>query len=315
MDKIRFAQKTDKLGVTPYNLKVIETSINQFLKSATLSIRTQELYRHVLIQFVDWCYKQGKDITKIDLLDATAWLDTHERWTPSTRHTAATVLKQFYKFKFGEDHPLTKLYVKRSDPGPQRTLTEEELTKLLTVIDTTSEKGVRDMAIVTLMVDTGLRSNEVCNILMRRMDVRNRRLTVLCKGGSWGEAIYFEYTAHCIDNWLAIRPLVALPDNEYLFCSLHGRTPGEPITRYGIRMLINKYAKLANLGTVNPHAMRRTFATLATEHGAPTRLVQIAGRWKSIRMVETYTRRVNPARIEPFSPVNHVMGYETEVEE
>jgi hypothetical protein len=51
-----------------------------------------------------------------------------------------------------------------------------------------------------------------------------------------------------------------------------------------------------------------TFATLSTENGAPTRLVQLAGRWKDIRMVETYTRTLQPEKIKPFSVMNNIMG-------
>ena len=54
--------------------------------------------------------------------------------------------------------------------------------------------------------------------------------------------------------------------------------------------------------------MRRTFATLAIKNGAPTRLVQIAGRWKNIREVERYTRALDAADLEPYSPVGNLFG-------
>ena len=142
--------------------------------------------------------------------------------------------------------------------------------------------------------------------------MKNRRLTVKIKGGSFGEAVFFEYTSHCLINWLSVRPMLADPENLFVFCAIKGKTPGQQMTRYGVRMLLNVLSKKADIELVSPHAMRRTFATLATEHGAPTRLVQVAGRWKSIRMVETYTQRVKPEKIAPFSPVNHVMGIKTE---
>ena len=56
--------------------------------------------------------------------------------------------------------------------------------------------------------------------------------------------------------------------------------------------------------------LRRTFATLATENGAPTRVVQVAGGWKSLRMVERYTQALKQDAIKPFSPVDRLMKCE-----
>jgi site-specific recombinase XerD len=304
-------KKTDNKVKKSYTKRMIEMAIHAYLKTSMLSDRTRELYRHYLLMFVDWMFKNKLDPEGVDLLNITDWFNEHPTWSASTKHTAAATIREFYRYQFGEQHPLTKVKVKRIDPGPQRTLTEEELAAVLGQIDTSSEQGIRNMAMITLMVDTGLRASEVCNIEMRRLDVKNKRLTVKIKGGNFGEAVFFEYTAHCLINWLSIRPMLADPENPFVFCAIRGKTPGHQMTRYGVRMLLNALSRKADIELVSPHAMRRTFATLATEHGAPTRLVQVAGRWKSIRMVETYTQRVKPEKIAPFSPVNHIMGLKT----
>jgi site-specific recombinase XerD len=308
IDKGVICNKTDTAGKKIYTKDMIETAIQAYLKTAPIGDRTRELYQHYLMAFAEWIYANDLDPEQVNLLNVTDYFDSHPTWSASTKHTAAATIREFYRYQFGKQHPVTLVKIKRVDPGPQRTLNEEELTALLGQIDTSTEQGVRDMAIVTLLVDTGLRASELCGIEMRRLDIKNKKLTVKIKGGSFGEAVFFEYTQHCLINWLTVRPLVADPENPFVFCSLKGKTPGQQFTRYGLRNFLNTLSRKAGIEVCSTHAMRRTFATLATEHGAPTRLVQVAGRWKSIRMVEVYTQRVNPEKIAPFSPVNHIMG-------
>ena len=54
---------------------------------------------------------------------------------------------------------------------------------------------------------------------------------------------------------------------------------------------------------LSPHDLRRSFATLATIFGAPSRVVQAAGRWSDIQMVERYTRGLQLGAISPYFPV------------
>ncbi len=290
-----------------YDRDMIEADVHKFLKSMPIAISTSYHYRHYICSFLWWCVDSNIDAMAADPATVRDWFDSHQ-WSSSTMHFAAAALRLFYRWKYGETHPLCRVRVKRVDPGPQRTLTEAEVAILLSSIDTTKEKGVRDLALVTLMIDTGLRAAEMCNIQMRKLNLREKKLSVIIKGGRWGEAVYFDYTAACLNNWLAIRPHIADSECDKLFVSLGGRTWGQAMTRHGLRITIERLAENAGLEHMSPHALRRTFATLATEYGAPTRMVQVAGRWKDIRMVETYTKALDPRKLAAYSVVNRLMG-------
>lgn len=116
-------------------------------------------------------------------------------------------------------------------------------------------------------------------------------------------------------RWLAIRPFIAEPACDHLIVSIGGKEPGKKMTRWGLRSTLERICKRAGVQGVSPHVMRRTFATLATENGAPSRLLQVAGRWKDIRMVETYTRTLQAEKIRPFSVVDRLMGLTPENED
>ncbi len=291
-----------------YDKKVIDVEVQKFLATMPIGSKTQYHYRHYIVGFYWWCIDNGMNPEHITQVQVRQWFDEHH-WSSSTMHFAAAALHSYYKWKYGESHPVCSIRVKRVDPGPQRTLTEQEVEMLLSSINTRTEKGIRDLALLTLMIDTGLRASEVCNILMKKLDIRNKKLSVVIKGGRWGEAVFFDYTANCLNNWLGIRPHIADPDCETVFCGIGGKSPGESMTRFGLRTTVERLAKHAGIDHFSPHAMRRTFATLATEYGAPTRLVQLAGRWRDIRMVETYTKTLQADKLQPYSVVNRLMGF------
>ena len=287
---------------------MIDVEIYRFLKTVSLGELTGKTYRTYIERFYWHCKDNDIDPDKVDAIHVQEWFATKPNWSNSTRVYAAAALRAFYSWKYGKAHPIMELKIRKKQPPPQRTLTGEEVLKVMASLDQHTYTGIRNLALITLMVDTGLRATEVCNVVLSRMDLKNSKLQVMIKGGEWGEAVYFDYTQDCIFRWLAIRPFIADPLCEHLMVSIGGKDPGKKMTRWGLRSTLERICKRAGVEGVSPHVMRRTFATLATENGAPSRLLQVAGRWKDIRMVETYTRTLQPEKIRPYSVVNRLMG-------
>ncbi len=295
-----------------YPIDMIYADINEFVVSSPLAETTRELYRHFLMLFFGWTMDNEIPLDKITNVHVMLWFKNNPTWTPSTKHNAAAALRKFFGWKFGGSHSVCSVKVKRVDAGPQRVLDERELIAILSCIDTSTAKGVRDLAITTLMADTGMRASEICHVEFKHLDLKTRKLRVLVKGGDYNVKYFFEYTASCLANWMAIRKTFARPSTPTVFVSVGGKKPGLPMTRSALKTLFNTLARDARLEHFSPHSLRRSFATIATENGAPTRLIQAAGGWKSIRMVELYTRSVKAEKLAPYSPVNRIMGFEAE---
>jgi site-specific recombinase XerD len=205
--------------------------------------------------------------------------------------------------------------MERKPSPPQRTLNRKKADQLLQLFDTSKPKGIRDLAIVTLALDTGLRADELVHIQLSYLDMDQGVLFVPIKGGQWAPAAFYEYTSSCLASWLAVRPKVAKAGVETLFVSIGGTTRGQPLTRDGLRAIFYEFSQDSDIGRISPHDMRRTFATLAVEAGAPTRAVQVAGRWQHIKMVEHYTRALEAKVLHRYSPVNRLMGVKPKIEE
>jgi len=227
------------------------------------------------------------------------WLDKPS-WGPQQRWVAFNAVRAYLKWRFGSYHPALRLRLKRPTSPMQRVLRLDEARRILEHFPTTP-KGIRDKAIFSLFLDTGLRVSEMCRVDLDHLDMRARALWVVVKGGKWGKAVFSHTTAERLSKWLEIRPRFAVPSVRTVFVSLNGKTKGRPLTRHGLQLIVRRWGEAVGI-RLSPHDLRRTFATLATRAGAPERILMEAGRWQSTEMIALYTRSISAEDFEPYFP-------------
>lgn len=286
--------------------------VEEFLseKGKRWSASTIELYRRYLRDLGRWLSQQPAvatdDITTRLLV---RWLDARPQWSGSTQYTAIIAVRSFFRWRLGrEASPAETLPLPRRPIRPQRTLDEIKARRLLSTIDTSRPKGIRDLAIITVLLDTGLRASEVCHLRKDELDLECRTLTCRRKGGEWASSVFSVYTQSCIERWLGIRDAIARDKVLTLFVGIGGNTPGRPLTRDGLRTVMQQLGVKAGIGKLSPHDFRRTFATLALRAGGPMRIVQVQGNWEDAKMLERYTQAIVPRDFDPYSPVGYLMG-------
>ncbi len=280
-------------------------TINEWLDVSGYSSTTLSSYRGTLERIT-------REIGPLDHLSATQlnnWIKQHN-WASTTEWNAFCAIRAYLRWAFGEGHPALRLKIKRKKPPVQRTVTLPQATRLLSIFNRGTIKGRRDLVIAMLALDTGLRSAELCRVEVRYLDLHERTAFVTVKGGEIGEAVYSEETAKAIQRWLVDRESIAAKNVRTLFISISGKTKGYPLTTGGLRAEMRKWARQAGLPAgLSPHDFRRGFATISTQRGAPSRIVQVAGRWKNIAMVEHYTRIISPGDMDPWFPVKAVVEH------
>lgn len=234
-------------------------------------------------------------------------------WSDSTARQAVATFRKFFGYVCGKKSPARTLpFPRRSKPVRKiRSLTADQASEVLVTFDTATPGGRRDLALVALMIDTGLRSSEVCRLKVSDLDRKERFFEVMAKGGRVRRGRFSTPTGDYLEMWLGSRAAVAQSDVETVFVSLGGKTPGRPLTNRGLREILRRVALRAGLPALAPHDLRRTFAHLALRAGAPTRVLQVAGGWQQLREVETYSREITPEDFDAYSPINHLMGSET----
>lgn len=281
-------------------------TVEDFLLEFRSRPATKVAYSAFLRYFDNWLIQAHPDLDLDDLRPAhfQEFLTSRD-WSGSTPYHCACALRAYIRWAFGKRHPFLKLKVHRPDPGPQRTLTQDEVERLYSSIDTTTRAGARDLPMVMLMLDTGLRASEVASLLLRNVELENRTLSVEGKGGRWRTSVFSPATKAYLEDWInGAREDLVQPGVQTLFVSAGGLRPGTPLTKDGLRSVFRYMGKRADVKNLSPHVMRRTFATLAIRNGAPSRLVQVAGGWSNLAMVERYTRALDPRDFDGYWPTN-----------
>jgi len=276
--------------------------IDEFLNDSNYSEHTVRSYRWLLEQLAESIGDQ--DPATVTREQFRSFLETRD-WGGNTCYTCTCAVRSYYRWSYGKTHALSTVRTRRPRPSPQRTLNEDEAMRLMESLDTSTICGIRNLAMISLMLDCGLRCMEVCRLEVAHLYIEARSLETITKGGSWGRGVYSEYTASCLAAWMATRSELTIHQPRYVFVS--PRT-GRRLSESWMRKLFARLAKRSGLKALSPHDLRRTFATLALRAGAPTRVVQVAGRWSTLDMVERYSMALRPEDIEPFSPINKLMG-------
>ncbi len=233
-----------------------------------------------------------------------------DRWAPATVKQAVSAARAFFRWtaleEGWESDPGRGLVVPRVPIRLQRTLTADEVGLMLAACDTGAVRGLRMGALISLLVDSGIRAGEVCRLSRVDCDLVRGAVVVLGKGGGERRAHFGQATGKRLDCWLRVRPQAG---TDALFVSLGGRSPLCRLTTRGLGSILSRFGEACEVEGVSPHTFRRAFACIATEAGAPSRVVMGAGGWSNIGMVERYTQGLEAERLyRRYSPADYMAG-------
>ena len=186
-----------------------------------------------------------------------------------------SALKSFYKYFFCNENiktnpaaliPLPKIHEKeiiRLDADEVYDLLDnvEEGNKLTKRELAYHEKTkTRDIALMTLLLGTGIRVSECVGLDIKDVDFKNNGIKIRRKGGFEAVVYFGEEVESVLLDYVAERRRV-IPQTgheEALFLSLQNRR----ITVRAVENLVKKYAgTVTNLKKITPHKLRSTYGT------------------------------------------------------
>jgi len=269
------------------------------------SPRTAVCYDHVLRRLVGWMDSQGLAFHEITPDRFTQFLNSQTTWKAVSRYLAYNVTRAFLRWRFGEDHSLSKMRMKRPKAKPQPTITQDQFDRLLPFFNTQTAIGARDLALFALAAETGLRATALCNIKMQNLYLDALTLIALDKGrggGEWRVCRFSPVVASYLIAWLAYREGIALPETSTIFCSVRGKKRGQSNDRFGLLSRCREISRKVGF-KFTPHVFRRFMATRLLELGASDTATMQQGAWKSREEFLKYIRSYQLPDVTPFSPV------------
>ena len=185
-------------------------------------------------------------------------------------------------------------------------LSRTQAKELLDGMETKTLLGLRDKAMLSLMIRTGLRRMDIIGATIGKLGERDGHtvLTMMSKGNKERTVKVPVEVARHLQAWRegakAVREETSATP---LFCGLvkSGRkehavydvykTGQKPLSEKAIWKIIERRVKQAGISAnITPHSTRHTFITLALDGGAPLHKVQVAAGHADPRTTERYWR-------------------------
>jgi integrase/recombinase XerD len=168
-------------------------------------------------------------------------------------------------------------------------LAKQQAQQLLNAPDVATLKGLRDRAILALLLGCGLRRAEAANLTFDRIQQRDGRwvlVDIVGKRNKVRSVPMPSWTKQAIDDYASVSEIqhgvVFRPINK------GGRITGERMTEQAIYNLVVEYAECLGFGKLAPHDLRRTFAKLAHKGGSGLDQIQLSLGHGSIQTTERY---------------------------
>jgi integrase/recombinase XerC len=146
--------------------------------------------------------------------------------------------------------------------------------------------AVRDWAAAELLYATGVRVGELCSADLTDVDVDERTLRVMGKGGKERVVPFGVPAATALHDWLAVRVQLVVPGSpDALFLGARGGR----LDQRRLRAAVHALAAGAGVDDVAPHGLRHSAATHLLEGGSDLRSVQELLGHASLATTQRYT--------------------------
>lgn len=168
-------------------------------------------------------------------------------------------------------------------------LTKQQAQQILTAPNVETLKGLRDRAILAVLIGGGLRRSEVAALTFDHIQQRDGRWVIVDmtgKGNRVRTVPIPSWVKLAIDEWTNAAGITS----GLVFQSIHkgGYIKHESMTAQAVRDVVKEYADTIGLSELAAHDLRRTFAKLAHKGGAGLDQIQLTLGHASIKTTEKY---------------------------
>jgi len=265
------------------------------------SDKTIENYHHYLERLIE--FADDIPITEVDdklIRKWRIWLNRYENengqsLSKNTQNYHLIALRNMLKYLSKKDIEALapeKIELGKVNRAQVESLSKRDVVKLRDEVDTSSETGMRDLAIIDLLLASGLRVSELSKLNREDIDSDTREFTVRGKGNKDRLVFVTKNCMNTISNYLSARSdnLQPLFIQYSRFSEASRDGDYRRLTPRSIQRLLAKYGKHAGIKTnVSPHKLRHTYATRLLTNGADIRSVQMLLGHSDISTTQIYT--------------------------
>ncbi len=279
------------------------------------SPHTMRAYRETMRRFVRSLPSDELVITTISIEHILTYLAAFTSLSFEARHRYFREVRCFFRWAveagYCEDTPFRGLRNVRLPRKIVQPYTPVQVARILASCDTDTPAGLRDRAIVLMLLDTGIRCAECAQLRWEDCDVDTGRLRILHAKGNKQRVVSFStYCRNALADYVVARG--RNPGPLFLALTPNGQLrPGVALRTTGLKQCLWRIGQRTGIAKVHAHRFRHTFATWAIQQGAREIDVQHLLGHASPDMVRRYssTYRSEQAaeRHVEFSPADGLM--------
>ncbi len=274
----------------------IDDYLNFCIQQKRLDHKTVKAYKIDLLQYENYTTNTNSSLRKETLEAFIRGL--HTKYAEKTVKRKIASLKAFSRhlvdYKEYEINLFYKINTKfRESKKLPKTIELYKIKALLNAVytnkqsNTVGEKNIqlRDIAIIELLLGTGMRVSELCCLKHFSVDLIAGILKIDGKGAKERVlAISNKNLIAALKNY--INSFTEKYKSDFFFVNRLGKK----LSEQSVRIIIKKYTKLAGISeNITPHMFRHSFATLLLEQDVDIRYIQRMLGHSSISVTEIYT--------------------------
>lgn len=303
-------------GQNPY-APVDEEIIGRWMASLDLASGTKETYLsgfRAFCWFVRSTSLDFDELTRDDIKSFKEYLVNEKKLKPATVSGYLASVRSFYAYS--EDNGIENIAHRVKGVTDSRSFKKEPLTpdqaqRLLASIDRSTEKGMRDFAILNLMLRTGLRDIEI---------VRANCRDIQTKAGV--DVLYVQGKGRASkDNFVVLTPKALSPIAAYLekrgkvdkldplFASVSSRNAGERLTVRSVSRIAKSALRAIGIDDerYTAHSLRHTAITFSLLGGATERDAQQMARHANITTTMLYSHDIDRIKHAAEREIDNVL--------
>ena len=241
-------------------------------------------------------------ITQEHIVCFLDWIQKERHCSNSTRNARLGAIHSFFRYlqyknpsNLHEWQRILSIPIKKMENTVIKYISLEGIKLLLEQPSQLTPKGKRDLAMLSLMYDSGARVQEMINLTPNSINFNKpHTINLLGKGNKNRIVPLMESQVQLLKDYMESRRLLESYASKYpLFCN----NRGEKLTRMGITLILKKYANKAKIKNpslipdiVTPHVLRHSKAMHLLQSGINLVYIRDFLGHTSISTTEIYAR-------------------------
>lgn len=197
-------------------------------------------------------------------------------------------LQQFFRWWSAEQdapNPMEGHKPPKVPVQPVKVLRDEQLKALLKSCDGRQFTQRRDLALIYMFMDSGVRRAEIAALQVPTLDLDYREVKVMGKGRRERTVTFGKKAAWALDRYLTVRAKHRFADDPALWL---GEKNKGPMTASGIYQMVERRGAALGIEDLHPHVLRHTWAHAMKKAGMNDDELMRAAGWTSRQMLARY---------------------------